>query len=72
MAGSTYSVADEVGVGVTLVGQVAADDQGHLGLDLGLDQAAEGHRLAVAHRHVGKQHAEVGLIDPGWACTARR
>ena len=43
--------------------QVAADDEGHLGLDLGLHQALHRHFVAVEELHVVEQDAEVGLVD---------
>ncbi len=46
-----------------LVVEVAPDDEGDLGFDLGLDELAGGDVPAVGHGHVGKQHAVVGLTD---------
>ena len=57
------SGADQVGVGVTLVGEISPQHQSDFGFDLGLDQPACGNGFAIADGHVGKQHAEVGLVN---------
>jgi len=43
-------------------GQLASDDEGDLGLDLGLGEAAHRHLVAVEELHVVEQDAEVGLV----------
>ena len=55
-----------------LVVEVAPDDEGDLGLDLGLDQLVARHVPAVGNRHVVEQHAVVGLIDAELALHGER
>ncbi|MOA29182.1 hypothetical protein D3C78_1501840 [compost metagenome] len=45
------------------MGQVAAENQGDLRLDLRLQDAFDGDALVVAVAHVGEQGAEVRLAD---------
>ena len=58
-----FDRAQDVGDGQALVVEVAPDDEGDLGLDLGLDQLVAGDVPAVWNGHVVEQHAVVGLID---------
>ena len=55
-----------------LVVEVAPDDEGDLGLDLGLDQLVARHVPAVGNRHVVEQHAVVRLIDAELALHGER
>ncbi len=55
---------DHIGNRRLFRGQVPAHDEGDLGLDLGRDQAALRYLFAIGERHIGEQHAEVGLVDP--------
>ena len=64
--------AQNVGDRQMLVVEVAADDEGDLGLDLGLDQLVARDVPAVGNRHVVEQHAVVRLIDAELALHGER
>ena len=67
-----FDRAQNVGDGQALVVEVAPDDEGDLGLDLGLDQLVGGHVPPVRNRHVVEQHAVVGLADAELALHGER
>ena len=64
--------SEHLGGGRVGVGQIIAEHEGDLGLDLGLDQPADGDLGAVFDRHVGEQHAVVRLVDAQLALDGER
>ncbi len=67
-----FDRAQNVGDGQMFVVEVAPDDEGDLGLDLGLDQLVGGHVPPVRNRHVVEQHAVIGLTDAELALHGER
>ncbi len=64
IAATTKSVARITSLAITgRSGRSLLQHERHLGLDTRLHQPGRRHRLAVADRHVGEQHTEVGPID---------
>ena len=73
IAGSANSTARKISAIVSLLAvEIAADDEGDLGLDLGLNQLVARNVPAVGNRHVVEQHAVVGLIDAELALHGER
>ncbi len=73
IAATTKSVARSTSLATTgWSRQIVPQHERHLGLDAWLHQPRVRDRFAVADRHVGEQHAEVGSIDAEHLLHRRR